>query len=49
VPDQTISGYNVKSWSDADFTYVAVSDLPSADLASFERAFSSAAPTPEIK
>jgi anti-sigma factor RsiW len=49
VPDQTISGYNVKSWSDADFTYVAVSDLPSADLASFERAFSSAAPAPEIK
>jgi anti-sigma factor RsiW len=49
VPEQTISGYNVKSWSDADFTYVAVSDLPSADLASFERAFSAAAPAPEIK
>jgi anti-sigma factor RsiW len=49
VPDQTISGYNVRSWSDADFTYVAVSDLPSADLASFERAFSEAAPAPEIK
>ena len=49
VPDQTISGYNVKSWSDADFTYVAVSDLPGADLASFERAFSAAAPAPEIK
>ncbi len=49
VPEQTISGYNVKSWSDGDFTYVAVSDLPSADLASFERAFSAAAPAPEIK
>ena len=49
VPDQTISGYNVRSWSDADFTYVAVSDLPGADLASFERAFSAAAPAPEIK
>lgn len=34
-----IAGYNVRSWSDADFTYVAVSDLPTDDLASFERAF----------
>ncbi len=38
VSDQTIAGYNVRSWSDADFTYVAVSDLPAADLATFERA-----------
>jgi anti-sigma factor RsiW len=49
VPEQTIAGYNVRSWSDGDFTYVAVSDLPSADLATFERAFSAAAPAPEIK
>ena len=49
VPDQTVSGYNVRSWSDPDFTYVAVSDLPGADLAAFERAFSTAAPVPEVK
>ena len=49
VPDQTVSGYNVRSWSDPDFTYVAVSDLPGADLATFERAFSAAAPMPEVK
>jgi hypothetical protein len=44
-----ISGYNVRSWSDGNFTYVAVSDLPGADLTAFERAFSAAAPAPEIK
>jgi len=49
VPDQTIAGYNVRSWSDANFTYVAVGDLPSADLAVFEREFTAAAPAPEIK
>ena len=49
VPEETIAGYNVRSWSDGDFTYVAVSDLPSADLAAFERAFSAAAPAPEVK
>jgi anti-sigma factor RsiW len=49
VADLTISGYNVRSWSDGDFTYVAVSDLPGADLTAFERAFSSAAPAPEVK
>jgi anti-sigma factor RsiW len=49
VPDQTISGYNVRSWSDGKFTYVAVGDLPSADLAVFESAFSAAEPAPEIK
>jgi len=49
VPDQTISGYYVRSWSDGDFTFVAVSDLPGADLAAFERAFSAAAPAPEVK
>jgi anti-sigma factor RsiW len=49
VAAQSIAGYNLRSWSDGNFTYVAVSDLPNADLASFERAFSAAAPTPEIK
>ena len=48
-PEETIAGYNVRSWGDGDFTYVAVSDLPSADLAAFQRAFSAAAPAPEIK
>jgi len=49
VSDQTIAGYNVRGWSDAQFTYIAVSDLPSADLATFERAFSAASPVPETK
>jgi anti-sigma factor RsiW len=49
VSDQVIAGYNVRSWSDGDFTYVAVSDLPSADLAAFERAFSAGPPVPEVK
>ena len=49
VSDQAIAGYNVRSWSDAQFSYVAVSDLPSADLATFERAFSAASPAPETK
>jgi anti-sigma factor RsiW len=49
VSEQMIAGYNVRSWSDSNFTYVAVSDLPAADLVAFERAFSAAAPTPEIK
>ena len=49
VPDQTIAGYNVRSWSDANFTYVAVCDLPTADLAVFEREFTAAAPAGEIR
>jgi anti-sigma factor RsiW len=49
VSDQSIAGYNVRSWSDAQFTYIAVSDLASADLASFERAFSGGSPVPEVK
>lgn len=50
VSDQAIAGYNVRSWSDAEFTYVAVSDLSSADLAAFEREFSAgASPAPEVK
>jgi anti-sigma factor RsiW len=49
VSDQTIAGYNVRSWSDPEFTYIAVSDIPPEDLASFERAFSAESPAPEIK
>ena len=49
VSDRTIDGYNVRSWSDGNFTYVAVCDLPSADLAVFERAFAAASPAGEIK
>jgi anti-sigma factor RsiW len=49
VSDQSIAGYNVRSWSDAQFTYIAVSDLASADLATFERAFSGGSPVPEVK
>ena len=40
LPVETVAGYNVRSWSDRDFTYVAISDLPNDDLESFERAFS---------
>jgi anti-sigma factor RsiW len=49
VSDQTIAGYNVRSWSDAEFTYIAVSDIPPEDLASFERAFSEGSPAPEVR
>ena len=42
IPEQTIAGYNVRSWSDGNFTYVAVGDLPGADLATFEREFTAA-------
>jgi anti-sigma factor RsiW len=50
VSGQAIAGYNVRSWGDAEFTYIAVSDLSSADLATFERAFSAgSSPGPEIK
>jgi anti-sigma factor RsiW len=49
VSDQAIAGYNVRSWSDPQFTYIAVSDIPPEDLAAFERAFSAEAPAPEIK
>jgi anti-sigma factor RsiW len=48
VPDQTIAGYNVRSWSDAKFTYVAVSDLATEDLATFERAFAAGSQPPEV-
>src|SRR5882757_1013144 len=49
VSDQAIAGYNVRSWSDAEFAYIVVSDISPEDLASFERAFSEASPALEIK
>jgi anti-sigma factor RsiW len=49
ISDQAIAGYNIRSWSDTNFTYVAVSDLPAADLATFERVFSTGSPAPEVK
>jgi anti-sigma factor RsiW len=49
VSDQTIAGYNVRSWSDPQFTYIVVSDIPPEDLAAFERAFSASSAAPEIK
>jgi anti-sigma factor RsiW len=39
VPSDAIAGYNVRSWRDGDFTYVAISDITGDDLAAFERAF----------
>ena len=46
---ETIQGFNIRSWGDAEFTYIAVSDIPPEDLATFERAFSTESPAPEIK
>jgi anti-sigma factor RsiW len=39
VSDRAIAGYNVRSWDDAECTYMVVSDLPNAELVAFERAF----------
>jgi anti-sigma factor RsiW len=39
VSDRAVAGYNVRSWDDAECTYMVVSDLPNADLVAFERAF----------
>ncbi len=39
VPEAALSGYRSISWHDGGTTYVAVSDLPAADLAGFRRAF----------
>jgi anti-sigma factor RsiW len=49
VPDRAISGYNIRSWSDAQFTYIAVSDLPAPVLVSFEQAFSAASKPQDVK
>lgn len=43
VPGDTVAGYNVLSWSDPTFTYVAVSDLPHEDLLTFKQAFATGA------
>jgi anti-sigma factor RsiW len=48
ISEQTIAGYNVRSWKDANFTYVAVCDLPMVDLAKFESAFVAAEPAREV-
>jgi len=39
VADGNTAGYAVRAWRDGDFTYVAVADLPDADLDRFQRAF----------
>jgi anti-sigma factor RsiW len=41
--DSVTSGYRTRRWSDAGLTYVAISDLPETDLATFERSFRAAA------
>jgi anti-sigma factor RsiW len=43
VSDRAIAGYNVRSWDDAECTYMVVSDLPHAELVAFERAFTTEA------
>lgn len=43
VPAVSVAGYHVTSWQDGNFTYVAVSDIPEADLAAFRQAFLTAA------
>jgi len=40
---------HVRSWDDAECTYIVVSDLPSADLATFEHAFSVESSASETK
>jgi anti-sigma factor RsiW len=32
----TVAGFHMRSWSQGDLTYVAVSDIPESELASFE-------------
>jgi len=39
VSGGSIAGYNVRTWREGEFTYVAVADLPDADLDRFQRAF----------
>jgi anti-sigma factor RsiW len=39
VSGESIAGYNVRTWREGEFTYVAVADLPDADLERFQRAF----------
>jgi anti-sigma factor RsiW len=39
VSDGSIAGYNVRTWREGEFTYIAVADLPDADLDRFKLAF----------
>lgn len=39
IPAGDIAGYNVDTWHDNHFTFVAVSDLPTETLDEFKRAF----------
>lgn len=39
VPDIAVAGYRTLGWRNGNSAYVAVSDLPEADLAGFRRAF----------
>jgi anti-sigma factor RsiW len=34
--ESTIAGFHIRSWSQGDLTYVAVSDIPQSELATFE-------------
>jgi len=34
--DNTVAGFHLRSWSEGGLTYVAVSDIPERELASFE-------------
>jgi anti-sigma factor RsiW len=34
--ESTIAGFHIRSWSQGDLTYVAVSDIPETELATFE-------------
>jgi anti-sigma factor RsiW len=34
--ESTIAGFHIRSWSQGDLTYVAVSDIPESELATFE-------------
>jgi anti-sigma factor RsiW len=34
--ESTIAGFHIRSWPEGDLTYVAVSDIPEGELASFE-------------
>ena len=39
IPERSISGYNIKTWENDGFTYVAVSDLPPETLENFRQAY----------
>lgn len=43
IAGMMIAGYHVVSWHDDSLTYVAVSDLPQAELTAFQHAFEAAA------